>query len=68
MVNITEQEWLLAEKRFEALSEDIKLTILPLGVFTKDEILEHIMARDEIGIKIVEPELNYFKWLKQRGQ
>jgi len=63
---ITEEEFLLIEKRFEAWNENFMVSCVQLGNFTKDDVLDHIKARDAIGEKIVEAQLYYLKKLKER--
>ncbi len=65
---VTEQEFSLIEKRFEALNEHFRLVSLGgiVGNLSKDEILKHLKARNEIGREIVEHQLYYLKKLKER--
>ncbi len=63
---VTEQEFKLIEKRFEAWNEKFIACCIQLGSYTKEEILEHIKARDEIGEKLAEIQLYYLKKLKER--
>jgi len=62
----TQQEFLLVEKRFEALNERFKWCCMSKGSFTKEEILKHIKAKDNIGRIITEHQLYYLKRLKER--
>jgi len=64
---VTEQEFNLIEKRLEAWNEKFLIVSVGFGNFTKDQILEHVKARDEIGQKIAEIQLYYLKKLKERG-
>lgn len=63
---VTEQEFSLIEKRFEAWNEKLIICCMQLGNYTKDEILEHMKARDEVGRKLAEIQLYYLKKLKER--
>ena len=62
----TEEEFNLIEKRFEAWNDKFIISSLLLGNFTKDQVLDHIKARDEIGSKLAEIQLYYLKKLKER--
>jgi len=50
--------------RLETLSKDKKVSIGSHGEFTKDELIEHVKAEDEIGRKIVQVELEWLQALK----
>jgi len=63
---VTEQEFSLIEKRFEAWNENFIIACIQLGNFTKDQVLDHIKARDEVGAKLAEIQLYYLKKLKER--
>ena len=66
-MEITKEEWILIEKRFEALNENFKLVSLgEIPILSKKEILEHIKARDKIAEKILEHQLYYLRKLKER--
>ncbi len=66
-MEITKEEFELVEKRFEALNEHFKLvSIGTMPSQTKNEILKHLKARDEIGKIIAEHQLYYLKKLKER--
>jgi len=64
---VTEDEFKLIEKRMEAWNEKLGATCIELGPFTKDEMIEHVKARDVEGEKLAEVQLNYLKKLKERG-
>jgi len=63
---VTDEEMNLVEKRFEAWNEKIGVASIELGNFTKDEMLEHIKAKDDIGQALTEIQLNYMRKLKER--
>lgn len=63
---ITDEEMQLIEKRLEAWDEKIGIACIDGGGFTKDEMLEHIKAKDAIGEKLVEVQLYYIRKLKER--
>ena len=63
---VTKAEFDLIEKRFEAWNEKFVICCIQLGNYTKDEALEHIKAKDEVGQKLVEIQLYYLKKLKER--
>ena len=64
---VSEDEFKLIEKRFEAWNEKLGTACIELGPFTKDEMIEHIKVRDEAGKKLAEVQLSYLKKLKERG-
>ena len=63
---ITEKEFELVEKRFEAWNEKIKVAKMNGIELTKDEMLEHVKAKDEIGRDLTEVQIHYLKKLKER--
>ncbi len=63
---ITEQEFELIEKRLEAWNEKIGIANFRIGELTKEEILEHIKAKDKIGQELTEVQMHYLKQLKER--
>jgi len=63
---VTEQEFNLIEKRLEAWNEKFLIVCMQLGNYTKDEMLEHVKARDKVGKKLAEIQLYYLKKLKER--
>lgn len=63
---VTEQEFKLIEKRMEAWDEKIGIASIALGDFTKEQMLEHIKAKDEVGQELAQIQLNYIRWLKER--
>ena len=62
----TEKEFELIEKRLEAWSEKLGVACISGENLTKDEMLEHVKAKDEVGQKLVEVQLNYIRKLKER--
>ena len=65
---VTQQEFDLVEKRLEAADERFILCVIGLGNFTKDQRLEHIKAKDEVGRELAEVQLFYMRMMKERGR
>ena len=63
---ISNEEIQLIEKRFEQWNEKLGIANLRIGELTKDEMLEHVKAKDEIGRNLVEVQLSYLRKLKLR--
>jgi len=57
---VTEEEWELVEKRIEAMPEHIKIAYLG-KVYSKEEILQEVRARTEVGKLIAEAQLKYLR-------
>lgn len=51
--------------RLKTLPSDKKLSIGSEGDFTRDELIEHIEKKDELGKKIVEVQMEYLRLLKK---
>jgi len=62
----TEQEFELIQKRMEAWRENIVHYSINSGRFNKQQMLEHLKAKDEIGAQITEVQMHYLKTLKFR--
>ena len=64
---VTKEEFELIEKRMEQWNEKIGIANFRLGEFTKNEMLKHVKAEDEIGRDMSEIQLHYLRSLKERG-
>ncbi len=62
----TQKEFELIEKRLEQWNEKLGIANLRFGELTKDKMLEHVKAKDEIGGNLVEVQLSYLRKLKLR--
>lgn len=62
---ITEEEWKLVKARIEAMPHNMRLSIGSFGTFNKEQIIEKIEKRDEVGRIVVEMQLNYIRKLKE---
>ena len=63
---VTKEDFDLVEKRLEHWNEKIGIASFRLGDFTKDEMLEHVKAQDELGQELTEIQLHYMRKLKER--
>jgi len=63
---VTEKEYELVSKRLEAWNEKFLLCSIGSGNFTKDQMLEHVKAKDETGEILAKIQLNYLRRLKER--
>jgi hypothetical protein len=57
------QELVLA--RLQTLPQNTSLSIGSVGEFSKQQLLEHVQANDEIGKKIIDVDKDYLKALKE---
>jgi len=67
---ITAAELALARARIEAAPESMgwaSMSIQGSKGFSKEEILQHIDARDSIGTQIAAIQMNYMRYLKARA-
>jgi hypothetical protein len=65
---IPEVFWEIIKARFEKMPPHLKLVIGGFGSLKKEEILEHIEKRDEIGKLLVETQLEYLKLFKEEAE
>ncbi len=63
---VKKEEFELIEKRLEAWNEKIRMAKMNGIELTKDEMLEHVKAKDEIGRELTEVQLHYLRKLKER--
>ena len=63
---ITPEEFKLVEKRLEAWNEKIGIANFRLGELTKEDMLEHVKAKDDVGQALSEIQLHYLRKLKER--
>ena len=61
---IKEGDWKLIKARIEAMPPNMKLSIGSFGTFNKQQIMESLEKKDEVGKIVVEMQLNYIKKLK----
>jgi hypothetical protein len=60
----TEEQWELVKARIEDMPSHMKISI-GNAEYDKEDIIEHVEKRDDIGKLILEVELNYLKALKE---
>ena len=57
----------LVVARLSVLSSDVHISIGSDGTFSRDELISHVNANDEIGQKIEEIELEWIRSWKERA-
>ena len=69
MKHIPDAVWEIVRARFERMPPHLRLVVGGFGqALKKEEILEHIEKRDEIGKLIVETQLEYLKSFKDEAE
>jgi hypothetical protein len=51
--------------RLKTLPSDKKLSIGSEGDFARDELIEHVEKRDELGKKVIQVQMEYLRLLKE---
>ena len=51
-------------ERLKSMPADKKISIGADGDFTKDQLIEHVLKKDDVGEKIVEVQMSYLQALK----
>lgn len=51
--------------RLKTLPSDKKLSVGSSGDFTRDQLIEHVDKKDELGKKIMEVQMEYLRLLKE---
>lgn len=62
---ISEELKELVIARLETIPADKKISIGNFGEFNKDELIQHIIKGDALGIKMVEIELEFLRAIKE---
>lgn len=55
----------LVVERIKTLSAGRKISIGSEGMFTKEELIEHVQKGDKIGDKIIKVQMEYLRSLKK---
>lgn len=53
--------------RIKAMPKDLRISISPMGIYSPEEILDHIKKKDEVGKKIIEIESSYLEFLEKEN-
>ncbi len=51
--------------RIKTLPSDKKMSIGSEGDFTRDELIEHVEKKDDLGKKVIEVQMEYLRLLKE---
>ncbi|MGC8812451.1 MAG: hypothetical protein ACP5O8_02585 [Candidatus Aenigmatarchaeota archaeon] len=65
---IPEVFWKIVKARFERMPSNLTLVIGGFGSLKKEEILQHLEKKDEIGELLVKMEMEYLKLFKQEAE
>jgi hypothetical protein len=63
--DVPEIFWEIVKARFERMPRNLKLVIDGFGVLKKEEILQHLGKRDEVGKLLVRMQIEYLKTFKK---
>ena len=61
---IPEEFWAVLIERYKRMAPNIRAVIGKLGALDREEIIEHLEKKDEIGSLIAQIEFNYLKTFK----
>lgn len=64
----SEDLWRLVKARVEYMSPNLRLSIGGVGTLTKEQLIEHIDKKDEIGKILLKAHDNYLKSFKQEAK
>jgi len=62
---LPEEAWGIAKFRIEAMPKTLKLSIGSTGALNKDQLIDHIEKRDDIGKMIAEAQINFLRTFKR---
>ena len=64
-MTISEEDWETVKHRVESMPSHLKLAIGGNRSLSRDDILQHLENRDEVGRRIVAMQMNYLKFFKK---
>lgn len=70
MVNdekLLEDQWKIVRARVSSMSPNLRLSIGGMGTMNKEELVEHIDNRDEVGRILLKVHMNYLKSFKKEA-
>lgn len=65
-IEITDEDWKVIEKRAEELPDNFHIGIVG-EVLSKEELLQHIHKKDEIGEAYVKMQFRFIRWAAKRA-
>ena len=60
-------EWKIVRARIESMPSNMRLSIGGMGSFDKNQLLQHVDDRDEIGQLLVKMHFNYLRTFKKEA-
>lgn len=66
-IEITDDDWKLIEGRLESMPEELRLGILEQS-FTKEQLLQEVRKRSEVGKAYAKMQLEFIKWLAKQSK
>ena len=67
MNEISNDYWIVVKSRFEQMPENMKISIGGFETLTKEDIIEHIEKKDQIGQLLVKMQMNYLRLFKKEA-
>jgi len=64
----SEDEWKIVRARIEAMPNNMKLSIGGFRSLDKNELLQHIDDKDEVGKLLVKVHFNYLRSFKEEAK
>lgn len=64
---ITEEDWKVIEDRLKSMPKELQLGILEQS-FTKEQLLEEVRKKSEVGEAYVKMQLDFIKWLAKQSK
>jgi len=64
----SEDEWKVVRARIEAMPDNMKLSIGGFKSLDKNELLQHIDNKDELGKLLVKVHFNYLRSFKEEAK
>ena len=66
--SIPAEFWAVLIERYKRMPSNTRVVIGKLGALGKEEIMEHLEKKDEIGSLVARIELNYLKTFKEEAR
>jgi len=67
-LDFSEDEWKIVRARIEQMPPHLMLSIGGMGPFNKEQLLEHIDKKDDIGALLAKVHFNYLRSFKEEAK
>lgn len=66
--NLLEEQWKIVRARISSMSPHLRLSIGGMGTMTKEELIQHIDGKDDVGRILLKVHMNYLRSFKEEAK